>query len=203
VKRAVDVAVSGSALVALSPLMVGLGAAVVAKHGWPPLYVQRRPGYRERIFRLLKFRTMTDARGPDGELLPDAERLTGFGRWLRSTSLDELPELLNILSGDMSLVGPRPLLVRYLERYDATQRRRHEVPPGLTGWAQVHGRNAVAWEDRFALDVWYVENWSLRLDLEILLRTVGLVLRREGITEGEGEATMTEFMGSPGPGRGG
>jgi lipopolysaccharide/colanic/teichoic acid biosynthesis glycosyltransferase len=141
---------------------------------------------------LIKFRTMTDARGPDGALLPDEERLTPLGRWLRSTSLDELPELWNVLRGDMSLVGPRPLPVTYLERYTPTEARRHEVRPGLTGWAQVNGRNGVNWDERLAMDVWYVDNRSPLLDLRILLRTVAVVLRRKGIS-GEGTATMREL----------
>lgn len=144
---------------------------------------------------MLKFRTMTNARNPAGELLPDSERLTPFGRFLRATSLDELPELLNVLKGDMSLVGPRPLLMRYLDRYTPVQARRHEVKPGLTGWAQVNGRNAVSWEEKFKLDVWYVDNRSIWLDLKIIAMTVKKVLLREGINQA-GEATMSEFMGS-------
>jgi lipopolysaccharide/colanic/teichoic acid biosynthesis glycosyltransferase len=177
------------------PLMAVLALLVRWQFGAPVLFRQIRPGRNGRLFRLVKFRTMTDARGPDGRLLDDAERLTGFGRFLRSTSLDELPELWNVLKGEMSLVGPRPLLVEYLPLYSPEQARRHEVPPGITGWAQVNGRNAISWEDRFALDVWYVDNRSLWLDLRILALTVSSVLRREGVSA-EGHATMPPFTGS-------
>ncbi|MDH5493270.1 MAG: sugar transferase [Myxococcales bacterium] len=194
-KRALDLALAGGGLVALSPLLLGIGALELYAHGWPIFFVQRRPGMGGRIFEILKFRTMTDARGPDGELRPDAERLTAFGRFLRSSSLDELPELLNILRGEMSLVGPRPLLPRYLARYSSEQTRRHELPPGLTGWAQIHGRNAIGWDEKLAFDVWYVEHWSLALDARILFETAWKVLRREGISA-DGEATMPEFYGS-------
>ncbi|MEO0322171.1 MAG: sugar transferase [Myxococcota bacterium] len=194
-KRAIDVSVAGSALVVLAPAFAGLTALVWRRHGWPPVFVQERPGYAGRVFRLVKFRTMTDARAPDGTLLPDAERLTPFGRALRASSLDELPELLNVLRGEMSLVGPRPLLVRYLERYSAEQARRHDLPPGITGWSAVNGRNALDWDDKLALDVWYVDHWSLALDMKILWKTARTVLLREGIAA-DGEATMPEFMGS-------
>ncbi|MCA9607350.1 MAG: sugar transferase [Myxococcales bacterium] len=200
VKRCLDVAVSGSALAALSPLLAGITGAELATHGWPPVFRQVRPGQGGRPFAMYKFRTMSEARGPDGELLPDAERLTAFGRWLRATSLDELPELWNVLRGDMSLVGPRPLLMRYLDRYSAEQMRRHEMPPGITGWAQINGRNRIRWEEKFELDVWYVDHWSLGLDVQILLQTVSKVLGRDGISA-EGEATMPEFMGSASTGR--
>ncbi|MEQ8459923.1 MAG: sugar transferase [Sandaracinaceae bacterium] len=196
VKRLLDVAVSASGLVVLSPLLVGLTAAGTLAHGWPPLFAQTRPGIGGRLFRMRKLRTMTDARDGAGRLLPDDERLTRYGALLRATSLDELPELWHVLRGDMSLVGPRPLLARYLERYSERQTRRHAMPPGITGWAQVNGRNSVDWERRLEMDVWYVENWSLGLDLRILVRTAGQVLRREGISEA-GSATMSEFMGSP------
>lgn len=191
-KRLLDVIVALGGLVVLLPLLVGLAALVAWKLGRPVLFVQERTGQGGRAFRLVKFRTMTDARGVGGELLSDAERLTRFGRWLRATSLDELPELWNVLCGDLSLVGPRPLLPRYWERYTPEERRRHDVPPGLTGWAQVNGRNRQSWEERLARDVWYVDNWSLALDLRILWRTLGQVLRREGINA-EGQATMQEF----------
>lgn len=194
-KRGLDLLASGTGLVVLSPVLVGLAAAELIFHGYPPLFSQERPGLRGHVFRMWKFRTMTNERGADGQLLSDAERLTAFGKLLRSTSLDELPELWNVLVGDMSLVGPRPLLVRYLERYSVEQMRRHDMPPGITGWAQVNGRNAVAWDERFALDIWYVENWSLALDLEILRRTIGKVLRRDGISE-QGHVTQTEFLGT-------
>jgi lipopolysaccharide/colanic/teichoic acid biosynthesis glycosyltransferase len=163
--------------------------------GFPVLFYQTRPGLNEKPFTMLKFRTMRDAFDSEGRPLPDAERLTPLGRFLRATSLDELPELWNVLKGDMSLVGPRPLLPQYLDRYTAFERRRHEVKPGLTGWAQIGGRNSLTWHDKFKLDVWYVDNWSLSLDLKILLRTVSTVLRRDGIAQ-QGHATMPEFMGS-------
>ena len=178
----------------LSPLMSGIAGLVWAKHGWPPVFVQPRPGLKGKIFRLYKFRTMTEERDATGSLLPDVERLTKLGKFLRASSLDELPELLNILKGEMSLVGPRPLLVRYLDRYTPEQRRRHDVRPGLTGLAQVSGRNALTWDEKFKLDVQYVDEWSLALDCKILTRTVAAVLDRDGISHGE-EATMPEFMG--------
>lgn len=194
-KRALDVAVAGAGLVALSPLCAAaLGASLVA-HGWPPIFAQRRPGLHGEPFRMFKLRTMTDARDASGALLPDADRLTRLGRLLRASSVDELPELWNVLRGDMSLVGPRPLLMAYLDRYSAEQARRHDMPPGITGWAQIHGRNALAWEEKFRYDVWYVDNYSFLLDLRILARTLVIVARREGISA-EGEATMPAFMGS-------
>ena len=164
------------------------------KLGSPVLFRQRRPGLHGKPFTIYKFRTMTDARDAQGKLLPDAERLTPFGRFLRSASLDELPELFNVLKGDMSLVGPRPLLMQYLDRYTPEQMRRHEVKPGITGWAQVNGRNAITWEQKFALDVWYVDNKSLGLDGKIILLTLWKILKREGISQ-PGQATMEEFMG--------
>jgi len=197
-KRAFDVAAAGAGLVIAAPLMAAIGAAVAVDLGRPVLFRQTRPGRAGRPFALLKFRTMRDARTADGTPLSDAERLTAFGRWLRATSLDELPELWNVLRGEMSLVGPRPLLMQYLGRYSQEQARRHDVRPGLTGWAQIHGRNAVAWDERLALDVWYVEHWSNALDLSILLRTIAAVLRRDGISA-PGEATMSEFMGPSTP----
>lgn len=192
-KRGFDLIVSLTALLLLAPLLLLLALLVRWKLGAPVLFSQRRPGLRGRVFTLWKFRTMTDACAADGRLLPDAERLTAFGRWLRGTSLDELPELLNVVRGDMSLVGPRPLLVRYLERYSPEQARRHEVRPGLTGWAQINGRNASSWAERLRLDVWYVDHRGFWLDLRILARTVALVCRREGI-HAPGEATMPEFQ---------
>lgn len=195
VKRALDVAFAGGGLVALGPILAGTTALVVWKHGWPPFFSHERPGLHGKPFRLVKLRTMTNERGPDGQLLPDSQRLTSFGKALRASSLDELPELWAIVRGDMSLVGPRPLLTKYLPLYTKEQIRRHEVPPGLTGWAQVNGRNALSWEEKFALDVWYVDHWSNALDLTILARTVLAVLRRDGISA-EGEATMPEFRGS-------
>jgi len=163
--------------------------------GGPLLFTQVRPGLHSRPFKMVKFRTMTDERGSDGALLPDAQRLTPLGRWMRATSLDELPELWNVIKGEMSLVGPRPLLIEYLPLYSETQARRHEVRPGITGWAQINGRNAISWEDKFALDVWYVDNRSLWLDIKILWLTVRKVLVRDGISA-VGEATMPKFTGS-------
>lgn len=197
VKRAVDVVASALGLLVLSPLLLALAVLIAMKLGTPVLFTQDRPGLGGRIFRLYKFRTMTDARDEGGQLLPDSERLTALGRFMRSASLDELPELWNVLRGDMSLVGPRPLLVEYLSRYTPEQARRHEVRPGITGLAQVSGRNAVSWEERFALDVWYVDHRSFWLDLKILAMTVWKVLRREGISA-RGHATMPEFTGDDG-----
>ncbi|HEX8694182.1 MAG TPA: sugar transferase [Longimicrobium sp.] len=196
-KRALDVVVAAAGLVVLSPVLLGVAAAVRARLGAPVLFRQRRPGLGGRPFTLYKFRTMRHAEGPDGRTLPDAERLTPLGRFLRGASLDELPELLNVLKGDMSLVGPRPLLMEYLPLYTPEQARRHEVPPGLTGWAQVNGRNALTWEERFRLDAWYVDHASFWLDLKILAMTLGKVFRREGISHA-GHATMEVFRGSPG-----
>lgn len=194
-KRAFDLAIAGIAAVLLSPVFLIVSCYVAWRIGRPILFVQERVGRHGKIFRMLKFRTMTDARDASGALLPDAERLTSAGRMLRSTSLDELPELWNILRGDMSLVGPRPLLTRYLPRYSAEQARRHDVRPGLTGYAQVNGRNALPWEARFALDVWYVDHASMALDLKIILLTVKRLVDRKGISAAD-NATMTEFMGS-------
>ncbi len=197
-KRLLDLALAVPALLLAAPVMVGV--AIVSRWilGSPVLFRQQRPGLRGKAFYLFKFRTMKEMWGPGGDLLPDAERLTGLGRFLRSTSLDELPSLLNVLRGEMSLVGPRPLLMAYLERYTPEQARRHEVRPGLTGWAQVQGRNAISWEERFRHDIWYVDHWSLGLDIKILLLTVVKVLRREGIAA-EGHASMPEFRGRTEP----
>lgn len=194
-KRALDVLVSGCGVLLLLPLYLLVALLVRMLLGSPVLFRQQRPGLNGRIFTIYKFRTMTDKRDPYGVLLPDAERLTRFGRFLRSSSLDELPELWNVLKGDMSLVGPRPLLPRYLDRYTPEQMRRHEVRPGLTGWAQVNGRNAVLWEERLKMDVWYVDNQSFLLDLKILWLTLWIVVSRRGISA-DGEATMTEFLGT-------
>ena len=182
-------------LVLFTPVLAILAVLVRLKLGSPVFFRQQRPGRHGKPFRLYKFRTMTDGRDAAGNLLPDAARLTPFGRLLRSTSLDELPELWNVLRGDMSLVGPRPLMMRYLDRYTPQQARRHEVRPGLTGWAQVNGRNAISWEEKFALDVWYVDHASLHLDWQIILRTVTTVLHRSGISAAD-HATMNEFQGS-------
>lgn len=194
-KRLIDIVAASAAIVFLSPLLLAVAVLVRFKLGTPILFQQTRPGLHGQPFRMIKFRSMTDGRGPDGSPLPDAERLPPFGRKLRSTSLDELPELWNVLRGDMSLVGPRPLLMQYLPLYSPEQYRRHEVRPGVTGWAQINGRNALSWDEKFALDVWYVENCSLTLDLRILLRTVMSMIRREGISAA-GEATMPAFEGS-------
>jgi Sugar transferases involved in lipopolysaccharide synthesis len=191
-KRVFDVVVSAIALVALAPVMGLIALAVWRMMGRPVLFRHVRPGLHGKPFVMYKFRTMRDLRDAAGELPPDETRLTPFGRWLRATSLDELPELLNVLRGEMSLVGPRPLLMEYLERYTPEQARRHEVKPGITGWAQIHGRNNLSWDERFKLDVWYVDNWSLWLDVKILWRTLWMVLRREGISA-QGHATMPRF----------
>jgi len=192
VKRLIDIVVALAALVLLSPVLLVVALLVRIRLGAPVFFRQARPGLHGRIFLIRKFRTMTEARDAHGRLRSDGERLTRFGRALRATSLDELPELWNVLWGDMSLVGPRPLLVEYLERYSVEQARRHEVRPGITGWAQVNGRNATTWEDRLRLDVWYVDHGSLWLDLRILVQTVWLVVRREGVSA-PGVATMPEF----------
>jgi lipopolysaccharide/colanic/teichoic acid biosynthesis glycosyltransferase len=194
-KRLFDLVASLVGLILLSPLFALLTIGVRYEMGSPVLFRQSRPGFRGRLFTLYKFRTMRDAAGADGIPSADAERLTLLGRWMRKWSLDELPELFNVLKSDMSLVGPRPLLVHYLDRYTQAQARRHEVNPGITGWAQVNGRNAITWEEKFALDVWYVDNRSFWLDLKILAMTAWKVLKREGINA-EGEATMPEFMGT-------
>ncbi len=190
-----DLVASGAALIALSPLLLAVAALVRLFLGSPVLFRQERPGLHGRPFMLVKFRTMTGAADAGGRLLPDADRLTRFGMFLRSTSLDELPELWNVLTGDMSLVGPRPLLTDYLPLYSARQARRHEVKPGLTGWAQVNGRNTLTWEDRLEMDVWYVENRSWLLDLKIIWKTIRIVLHREGISQ-QGSATMERFRGN-------
>jgi lipopolysaccharide/colanic/teichoic acid biosynthesis glycosyltransferase len=198
-KRFLDIIGSGILTLVLLPIGIGLAFLVRRKMGSPILFLQVRPGQGGRPFTLFKFRTMLDSSGEYGHPLPDAERLTPLGSWMRRWSLDELPELLNVLKGDMSLVGPRPLLLQYLERYSPEQARRHEVKPGLTGWAQVNGRNAITWEEKFSLDVWYVDHQSFWLDVKIILLTLVKVLKREGISA-EGEATMPEFMGSSPPG---
>lgn len=194
IKRLIDVVGSAIALIVLSPLLAVLWVLVRARMGSPALFRQVRPGASGIPFEMIKFRSMRNAHSSDGFPLSDAERLTPFGRWLRSTSLDELPELWNVLRGQISLVGPRPLLMEYLSLYRPDQARRHEVRPGITGWAQVNGRNAISWEEKLALDVWYVENRNLLLDLKILLLTARFVLRREGITA-QGSATAERFGG--------
>jgi sugar transferase EpsL len=197
IKPGLDFLLTVLVLILVSPALGLLALLVRLKLGSPVFFRQQRPGRHGQPFMLFKFRTMTDDRDADGSLLPDERRLTPFGQFLRRTSLDELPELLNILRGEMSLVGPRPLLMQYLDRYTPEQARRHEVRPGITGWAQINGRNALSWEEKFALDVWYVDHLSLGLDLKILFLTVWKVLRREGISQ-EGYATMPEFEGDRG-----
>ena len=196
IKRIIDIIVSTIGLLILSPMLLILAVIIRVKLGSPVLFRQQRPGLRGKGFVLYKFRTMTDQRDETGRLLPDEERLPAFGRFLRSTSIDELPELFNVLKGDMSIIGPRPLMMKYLDRYTPEQARRHDVKPGITGWAQINGRNAISWEDRFKLDVWYVDNWGLWLDLKIIFRTVAAVFKREGITQ-QGRVTMDEFLGTP------
>ena len=195
-KRAFDLVVATSALVVLAPLFALLSIVILCTLGRPVFFRQRRPGLHGRPFDMVKFRTMSDERDEAGELLPDQRRLSAFGRFVRSTSLDELPELLNVVKGDMSLVGPRPLFVQYLPLYSEEQARRHDVRPGITGWAQVNGRNDLDWQTRFALDVWYVDNRTFRLDVKILLITVLKVVRRDGITPA-GQVDTSLFTGNP------
>lgn len=195
IKRILDIISSLLAIIILSPLLAVTAVLVKTKLGSPVLFKQERPGKDEKIFTLIKFRTMTDERDENGELLPDEVRLTKFGKFLRSTSIDELPELFNILKGDMSVIGPRPLLVEYIPRYNEHQHRRHEVRPGLSGWAQVNGRNTVSWEDKFDMDVHYVDNYSFAMDVKILFMTVLNVIKKEGISS-ETSATMEVFMGT-------
>ena len=197
-KRLLDVALALPLLALTLPLLAGAAALAAAQNGGRVLFRQLRPGWHGRLFTLYKIQTMTDGRDAAGHLLPDAQRLPALGRWLRATSLDELPQLWNVLRGDLSLVGPRPLLPEYLPLYSAAQARRHEVRPGLTGWAQVNGRNAISWEEKFAYDVWYVDNLSWRLDMNILWRTAGRVLRGSGITA-PGQATTVAFRGTSAP----
>ena len=194
-KRILDFLLSLCALAVLSPVLLILIILGAVNMKGNPFFTQLRPGKDEKIFRLIKFRTMTNQKDKEGNLLPDDVRLTKYGKFLRSTSLDELPELLNILVGDMSIVGPRPLLIKYLPRYNEEQKHRHDVRPGLTGYAQANGRNAVTWEDKFKMDVWYTRNISFKLDVKILLDTVKCVLKRDGISS-ESSSTMEEFMGS-------
>ena len=194
-KRIFDLVVSLIGLILLSPLLIIISIAVMLFYGQPVLFRQQRPGYKNKPFFIYKFRTMADAFDSQGIMLPDAERLTWLGRFLRATSLDELPELLNVAKGDMSLVGPRPLLMQYLERYNPQQARRHEVLPGITGWAQINGRNTITWEDKFRYDVWYVDHWTFWFDMKILGLTFWKVLLREGINQ-PGHISAGEFMGT-------
>ena len=194
-KRSFDLLLTIPGLILISPVLLLVAVLVRIYHGKPVIFRQVRPGYRDQLFTVYKFRTMSSDCDAQGNLLPDGQRLTPLGRFLRAASLDELPELFNVLRGEMSLVGPRPLLARYLERYSPEQARRHNVLPGITGWAQVNGRNALTWEDKFRFDVWYVDKYSLWLDVKILLLTLWKVLKREGISQ-PGHATAEEFMGS-------
>lgn len=195
VKRGFDLLVSTLSLLILSPLLVITSLAVLLSYGLPILFRQKRPGYREKPFTIYKFRTMVDEYDSRGNLLPDERRLNWLGRVLRASSIDELPELFNVFKGEMSIVGPRPLLMQYLERYNPEQARRHEVLPGITGWAQINGRNAITWEDKFRYDVWYIDNWSIWLDLKIIGLTIWKTLLREGINQ-PGHISASEFMGS-------
>jgi lipopolysaccharide/colanic/teichoic acid biosynthesis glycosyltransferase len=194
-KRLFDLVLTGIGLVLISPLLAVLALLVRSAHGAPIFFRQVRPGYKGQPFKIFKFRSMTDARDAQGQFLPDEARVTRLGRFLRATSLDELPELFNVLRGEMSLVGPRPLLEEYLPRYTPEQARRHDVLPGITGWAQVNGRNVLSWEEKFKMDVWYVDHWSLGLDIKVLLTTLWKVLKREGINQ-EGHISAEVFMGS-------
>jgi sugar transferase EpsL len=194
-KRVLDLILTITGLLILSPFLVIIAILVRVNFGSPVIFRQKRPGYQGKPFWIYKFRTMTNEVDDENNLLPDEQRVTHLGRFLRSYSLDELPELFNVLRAEMSWVGPRPLLIKYLERYSPEQARRHAVLPGITGWAQVNGRNALTWEEKFKLDVWYVDHWSFMLDIKILLITIGKVLRREGINQ-PGQATAEEFMGS-------
>jgi undecaprenyl phosphate N,N'-diacetylbacillosamine 1-phosphate transferase len=195
-KRIIDFVIALVGLIVLSPLFLILWIGLsIANKGAGAFFLQERPGKDEKIFKVIKFKTMNDRRDENGNLLPDSERLTTIGRWIRSLSLDEIPQLINVLKGDMSLVGPRPLLVQYLPLYDEVQRRRHEVRPGMTGWAQVNGRNAISWQEKFEHDVWYVDHLSLSLDIKILLKTIEKVFKREGINSGT-NATMEPFNGN-------
>jgi lipopolysaccharide/colanic/teichoic acid biosynthesis glycosyltransferase len=197
-KRTFDIVFSACWLIGFAPLLLVVAILVRLKLGSPVLFVQERPGLRARPFRMVKFRTMTEARGPDGGLLPDEQRLTAFGRFLRATSLDEFPEMWNVLIGDMSVVGPRPLLMRYVPRYDAFQARRMEVKPGVTGWAQVNGRSALGWDEKFALDVWYVDHRTFWLDMKIVALTFFKVLARSGAERPAGTGPLEEFRGRKG-----
>lgn len=194
-KRLLDLIISFCTLMVLSPVLIVLTLVGAIEMKGNPFFTQERPGLHEKIFRLIKFRTMTNEKDKSGNLLPDEIRLNSYGKFLRTTSLDELPELINIVKGDMAIIGPRPLLVRYLDRYNEIQHHRHDVRPGLTGYAQAHGRNAITWEDKFAMDVWYTEHVSLKLDIQIIIDTIRTVVKHEGISS-ETSATMEEFFGT-------
>ncbi|WP_339709554.1 sugar transferase [uncultured Kriegella sp.] len=195
IKNILDLVTALLALFALSPIFIGIVVILGFSNKGKPFFVQKRPGKNGRIFKILKFKTMNDKKGPDGQLLSDHERMTKIGKFIRKTSLDEIPQLLNVIKGDMSLVGPRPLLVSYLPLYNKEQSRRHDVKPGITGWAQINGRNAISWEDKFKYDLWYVKNISFMTDLKILWKTVGKVFNSEGVSASE-EVTMEFFRGS-------
>ncbi len=196
IKRLFDLVTTGIALILLSPVLIVLAILVRLKLGSPVLFRQQRPGLNGRAFTIFKFRTMINKQhDKSGNIIADSQRLTKFGRFLRNMSLDELPEFLNVLKGDMSLVGPRPLMMKYLDRYTPQQARRHEVKPGITGWAQINGRNNITWEEKFELDVWYVDNWSIWLDLKILFKSIIAVLKRQDINK-QGQETVDEFMGT-------
>ena len=194
-KRGFDLFLSTFGLIILFPVLLVISIIILVYQGLPVLFIQQRPGYKAKPFSIYKFRTMTDDSSPDGNLLPEQQRITRLGKILRATSLDEILELINVFKGEMSVVGPRPLLMQYLSRYSVEQARRHDVLPGITGWAQINGRNAITWEEKFTLDVWYVDNWSFWLDIRILLQTLWKVLLREGIDE-PGHISAGEFMGS-------
>jgi len=195
IKRIFDTIISFLAVIILSPIFVLISIMVIIKFGWPLFFTQTRPGFKEKPFKIIKFRTMTNESDENGELLSEELRITPFGMWLRSTSLDELPELFNVLKGEMSLVGPRPLLMEYLPLYNASQKRRMDFKPGITGWAQVNGRNAIAWPEKFKMDIWYVDNQSFWLDMKIILLTLIKVISREGISH-ENEVSMPKFKGN-------
>ncbi len=193
-KPLLDKILAAILIIMLSPIMIVIAISIYLWDGRPILFVQERPGYKEKIFKIYKFRTMTDEKDENGNLLPDEKRLKGIGKMIRSLSLDELPQLFNVLKGDMSFVGPRPLLIEYLPLYNEKQKKRHEVKPGITGWAQVNGRNSISWKEKFEYDVYYVENLSFLLDLKIILLTIWKVLKKEGVSQ-EGRATMEKFNG--------
>jgi sugar transferase EpsL len=195
IKRIFDTLISFFALIVLSPVLLLISIMVINKFGWPVFFTQTRPGHKGKPFKIIKFRTMTNEKDENGELLSEELRITPFGMWLRSTSLDELPELVNVLKGEMSIVGPRPLLMEYLPLYDAYQKRRMDLKPGITGWAQVNGRNAIPWPEKFKMDIWYVDNQSLWLDIKIIFLTLKKVISREGISH-ENEVSMPKFKGN-------
>jgi len=196
IKRLFDLIITVPIFVFLAPFMLLISLLIAWQHGWPIIFRQKRPGFKGELFTIFKFRSMRDLRDAQGDLLPDDKRLTKFGHFLRKWSIDETPELINVLRGEMSLVGPRPLLIAYLPLYNQEQARRHDVLPGITGWAQIHGRNAVSWQEKFSLDIWYVDHWSLWLDIKILFSTIIKVMRREGISQ-PGQATAELFKGNP------